>query len=338
MSPSAHSRELPNSLRNMIAEAKAAVDRWDDNPQDADSELSDGLDAAKNWTIRLSQGEYEDDLYWECVAEDCEAVGNWDGAKKAYQNVIRVSQKDLKQSSAYSSIGDLCSILGDERQALAHYHNATECDRVQNSDIFYRLRLAQEATQLLRMGRVRAAKKLAIQGLAAFDVNWAGHLGLVRLKIVLAACESEQGRTAHAWELLSNVWTVLESQRAIWEQYCSDIGSGTHSTYSSWWRLEARCRRREGRIEPEIEAWRKSLDHARLAADGWNRVNRDIYVVRALESLADAYFRGARQTECLETRGEDTNLREKWHLPAAGAPRTEGQSWLRRLFTLRSSR
>src|SRR6266480_8157551 len=75
--------ELPKSLQSLIACAKAAVSNWDVNEDADDSKMQAGHD----WTVRLSRGEYEDYLYWECVAEDCEEAGDWSGAKSAYRRI-----------------------------------------------------------------------------------------------------------------------------------------------------------------------------------------------------------------------------------------------------------
>lgn len=70
MLPSIGSQELPNSLREMIADAKAAVERWRDETDEPEGELRDIVEAGKDWAVRLSKGDYDEDLYWGCVAQD----------------------------------------------------------------------------------------------------------------------------------------------------------------------------------------------------------------------------------------------------------------------------
>jgi hypothetical protein len=67
--------DMPQSLQRMIADAGQQVERWVDV---SDDNVDDTVVAAtRDWAVRLSRGEYDEDLYWECVAEDCERAGDF---------------------------------------------------------------------------------------------------------------------------------------------------------------------------------------------------------------------------------------------------------------------
>lgn len=188
------------------------------------------------------------------------------------------------------------------------------------------------------MGRVRAAKRLASRGLATLDAESFDYLNLARLKVIVAACEFEQREFVKARESLSEAWSVLEGLRANNEQLGTGLGSGIHATYSRWWRLEAMRHQLEGRKDSEIEAWQNCADHAKHAAAGWNRLHRAILVMRALDSLAEAYSRNGRVNECNETREAAEKLRDKWNLPVTSESSVEMPSFFSRLLRFFASR
>jgi tetratricopeptide (TPR) repeat protein len=328
------SQALPKSLRAMISDATAAVESWPVAEPKVDD---DGImEAGKAWAVRLSHGEYDAELYWECTAQDSEEAGNWEDAKAAYQKIVSVAQESFKRGDAYSSLGTLCSILGEFKQALAYFHAASSCEQEQDCKVFYRYWLAQESRHLLRMGRVRAAKKLALRGFATFETGHSDNLNFALLHIVVAACELDQGDVISAERLLSDAWEAMEALRRAFEQSDMDLGSGVHSAYSQWWRQEAKRRHLTGHSESEIEACKNSVDHARNGAVGWNRIGWDIAIVFALESLADACLRNGRLNESSEARAEADRIRDKWHLPAidkSPSERSSYMSWLWNLFS-----
>jgi hypothetical protein len=81
---------LPASLQSRISEAKAAVETWQD--EDEPDEILDGV---RDYFVRLSRGEYDEPLYWECVAEDCEAAGDLMGAIAAYRKMAEVGKGEV---------------------------------------------------------------------------------------------------------------------------------------------------------------------------------------------------------------------------------------------------
>src|SRR5947207_15625531 len=107
--------ELPKSLQSMIEDAKRAVAHWDPREDEGDPILQAGRD----WTLRLSRGEFEDDLYWECIAEDREEVGDWKGALSAYRRIVDLHDLNgTGYSKAYSAMGAVQRLLGDDQAAF----------------------------------------------------------------------------------------------------------------------------------------------------------------------------------------------------------------------------
>lgn len=112
--------ELPKSLQAMIADAKTAIANWDPN-EDADDHILQGV---RDWTLRLSQGEYDDNMYWECVAEDCEENGDWEGAITAYRRILDPQPSGFDHWKACLDIAFIYNLLGDSKAALRYYQRA----------------------------------------------------------------------------------------------------------------------------------------------------------------------------------------------------------------------
>jgi tetratricopeptide (TPR) repeat protein len=313
----------------MIAEAKIAIARWHENADEADEESRDALDTVKEWTIRLSNGEFDETLYWKCAAQDCEEAGDWDGAKAAYQRVIKVNHNSFDQSLGYSSLASLCSILGEDKQALTYYRAASAKELNQVGNIIYRRFLVNKALQLLRMDRIRAARKLATRGLATIETASDDYLNLALLKMVVAQCQLEQRKTVATEDFLTEAWPLLESMREAFEQSGTEFGSGVHSAYCTWWRLEAKRLQITGQKEAELTAWQNSLSHARRGAVGWDRIDWDLAVARTLELLAEAYKRNNRMTESTDALAEAKQIRDRWHLPAIETAPSPKPAYLR---------
>jgi len=313
----------------MIADAKTAVANWHEDADEANEQSQDFPDAAKEWILRLSNGEFEEALYWKCAAQDCEEAGDWDSAKAAYQRVINVSQNSFDQSLAYSSLASLCSILGEHEQALAYYRTASARERNQVGNIIYRRYLVNEALQLLRMDRIRAARKVAIRGLATIESASDDFLNLALLKMVLAQCQLEKRKTVATKDLLTEAWPLLESCREAFEQSGTEIGSGVHSAYCTWWRLEAKRLQLIGQTDAELAAWQNSLMHARSSAVGWDRIDSDLAIARTLELLADAYKRNDCMAESADALADAKQIRNRWHLPATETTQAKRPAHLR---------
>lgn len=316
----------PKSLQAMIADAQQALASWDDDPEDADDEGC--LAAAKEWTARLGRGEYDQKLYWECVAEDCEAEANWEGAKQAYQRVIELEASgEGGFLSAHSDLAGLHFLLGDRRQALKHARLSRKLLSGRLESIVLRCAIVREVWLLLQMGWTVAARRLVTRGLNSFDDESNDCLGYATLQTLWAACDVAERRPADANESLQIAWSYLESLRQSFDaEGLAETASGLQGAIAMWHRVEAERRRLSGDAEGEVEAWQKALACSRLAATGWNRVSWDAAVMRALYTLSDAQRRVGRFNDAAATHAEAEEIRNRWQLPVVEAPRLGGDT------------
>jgi tetratricopeptide (TPR) repeat protein len=331
---------LPKKLEAMIADARCAVERWDD---EGDEDQDAGV---KEWFVRLSRGEYDQDLYWKCVAEDCEAEGDWEGAKNAYRRQIDFEANGRHGFlSAHSDLAGLHALLGEQGPALEHARRATtkeHCDRL--TGIAFRCAIVYETWLLLNAGRTRAARRLIKRGLNSFEEDSPDALGYAKLQTAWAACELAARRAGAAEESLQDAWTYLEAVREwIDVDGGADAASGLQGAYATWWRVEAKRRRLVGDGAGEIEALEQAVASARRAATGWSRVGRDASVMRALSLLSEAQHQQGQFDEAAKTQSEAQLIRSRWRLPEVDATESgDGQSlsaaaargwrWLRSLF------
>lgn len=323
----------------MIDDARRAVERWDDDYRDAykdAGDCADYLDASKDWTVRLSRGEYDQRMYWQCVAEDCEAEGNWNGAKSAYSRLIELEADSQQHGflSAHSDLAGLHSLLGEQAAALNHARRATAIEeRNSVTRIAYRCAVVHEAWLLLRAGRIRAARRLIKRGLASFEEDCPDGLGYAKLAIAWAACDVAARRADAADEWLQSAWCYLEAVReSLTIDGFGDTASGLQGAYRTWWCVEANRRRLIGDGPGEIDARKQSVACARRAATGWNRVGWDASVMRALRSLASAQYRQGQIEEAAKTQEEAESIRLRWRLPIDETPdladdRKQSSSW-----------
>jgi tetratricopeptide (TPR) repeat protein len=115
----AETGELPKSLQQMIAECRDVVANWDPN-EDEDDPI---MKFMREWTLRLSRGEFEDRLYWDCLAEDYEEASDWDGALSAYEKILSLPDiTSVELANAHSAIAAIRSLQGDNEAALRSYH------------------------------------------------------------------------------------------------------------------------------------------------------------------------------------------------------------------------
>src|SRR3954451_14394829 len=153
--------ELPKSLQRMIADCQNAVANWG-TEEDAEDP---GMKAGNEWALRLRRGEFEKDLYWDCVADDCEEAGDWQGALSACRKILDLpGLPEMDYAKALGSIAAIQSLLGDESDALASDHRATASLR-DDTRILSRCFIAREISQLIRMGNTRRPRKLIWRGL-----------------------------------------------------------------------------------------------------------------------------------------------------------------------------
>jgi tetratricopeptide (TPR) repeat protein len=294
-----------------MADARESLERWEREPIDFDDEQEAAW--LRDWTLRLSRGDVDEDLYWKCVAEDCEREGDWEGAIAAYDKVLAAA--DSHPFSPHANIGVILSLLGRHEEALERYRLAVKQLATEEVPIFYRVALADEACQLLSMGRARAAQRVVEAAIRTFEEETEDGLGLARTVTLRACCALERKDLTTALEALNAAWSMLEDLQQVYPG-----GSGVHHTAALWWRAEAKRRQLAGETATEIEAWEQAVKEVKAAAEGWDRLGCDANVMRRLLNLADAYERHGRTDEATRSRRAAETLRAKWHLPAASAP------------------
>jgi tetratricopeptide (TPR) repeat protein len=306
---------LPHSLQALMADARESLERWEREPIDFDDEQQ--ADWLRDWTLRLSRGEVDDDLYWKCVAEDCEREGDWEGAIAAYDKVLAAT--DSHPFSPHANIAAILSLLGRHAEALKRFRLAVKQLATEEVRIFYRVALADEACQLLSMGRARSAQRVVEAAMLTFEEETEDGLGLARTVTLRACCALELKDRTTAKEALDAAWSMLEDLQKVYPG-----GSGVHHMAAMWWRAEAKRRQLAGEAATEIEAWEQAVTEAKAAAEGWDRLSSDANVMRRLLNLAEAYERHWQTDEATESRREAETLRAKWHLPVASAPAPAG--------------
>lgn len=160
------------------------------------------------------------------------------------------------------------------------------------------------------------------QGLASFTEEDIDSLNYANLKILEAACYLKRRSPALAVSSLDEAWNYLEAISQIGRDVgLDDEGSGIHSAYAAWWRMEAKRRRLAGEGETEIEALEQGLSRTRRGAAGWQRIGWDAAIMRALNALADALERRSQITEANQARTEAEEIRRQWRLPRTTSPR-----------------
>jgi tetratricopeptide (TPR) repeat protein len=329
--------ELPRSLQELIADARRSLERWESEPADEPDEILEGV---KEWTARLAHGEYEEDLYWECVAEDCERGGDFRGAIAAYERILGLpEQGGVRRMKALSGLATLHELLGDDRRALAYLRAAVkdeQADPSTESGIFLRLCLYAEARHQVRRGRVRAARRLIRRGCASFEEGHDDYLCYAKLQIAWAECEVAAGHVAGADEALKEAREALE-QYAEWLNPPgaeTGLASGVEAGYAEWWSAEARRRRLTGEPATEVEAWQKALSHLRRGCQGWDNLAWNAAIAKTLQKLADAAERHGQAEAASRARAEGEVIGKRWHLPnGVGADDRKANRWsLGRLF------
>jgi tetratricopeptide (TPR) repeat protein len=304
--------ELPKSLQSLIGDAKAAIADWGSTEDADDPEL---MQFMRDWTERLSRGEFEDYLYWECVAEDCEELGDWEGAKAAYSNIL--DGPSIHYWKALSTLGSLQHMLGEHDAALKSFASAAKSELPKGS-VLWRHTIVKQAWQLLLMARVRQAQRLTRSGLSTLPRCSDDYLGQAKLYIAAAACHLASNKTEAAQKALSQAWELLESLRATLEVHDQMHDAlGVHYTYGVWWRVEATRRRLSGEGGQEIAALECAVEKARFCAgpSGWPRWDFDLELMRTLVELTAAFERQGRTQEAAATRAEAEALRIRRHFP-----------------------
>jgi hypothetical protein len=304
--------ELPKSLQACIRDAKAAIAEWDSSEDDEDPEFDRVI---RDWIERLSRGEYEDYLFWECVAEDCEEAGDWEAAKAAYSNIL--DGPGIHHWKALCSLGFLQQMLGEHDAALKSFALAARSELPKGS-VLWRHSIVKQAWQLLLMGRTRQAQRLAKSGISTLHSCPGDYLGQVKLYIVAASGHLAVNKQDAAQKALSQAWQLLESLRATLEAHDQMKDAlGVHATYAFWWRVKARQRWVSAESDQELAALDRAVEKVRFCAGpyGWPRWDFDLELMRSLGELAAAYERQGRTQDAAATSAEAEAIRSRRHFP-----------------------
>ncbi|MFO0790144.1 MAG: hypothetical protein U0805_11875 [Pirellulales bacterium] len=312
--------ELPKSLQSMIADAQQAIADWDPE-EDSDS---DTLQFVRESTLRLSRGEYEERLYWECLAEDLEEAGDWRGALASYERILKLPGLDsIYAAQACSAVALIQRLFGEYEAELASRRLATEKSD-DGSRILTRHYIANEAAALQRLGFTRQARRLVHRTLAwrQSEGEIVDYLGIARLLIVSARCDLARKKPASAAESLQAAWAWLE---ALVQEYAGEhkdllrSASGIHLAHVWWWHTEANRRRLAGEGDTEIAALEQAIEKARLCfdPDGWRAHWDDLTLMQLLLQMSEAYGRHNRPTEATAFRSEAEEIFKRRRFPEA---------------------
>lgn len=315
------SPELPKGLQAMIADAQVAIANWDADEDANDPDFQFVGQFMRDWTLRLSQGQYDDELYWECVADDLEEAGDWRGAVSAYRRILDLPSASLTEHcKAHASIAAIQRMLGEDNAALESFRNATRKAREFHL-LLWRRYVRSEISQLLRMGFVRRARSLVRKGFAAHEPETNDHLGIAQLLILSAQCDLARGRPAEAAKSSQLAWdwldVLVQDVLSVREDGLRDA-SGVHRTYANWWCTEAKRHRLAGEGASEIDALSNAIERARLCfdRDGWRAHWDDLALMHILLQIADAYDRHGQKAnaEVARTEAEEIRARRKFPL------------------------
>jgi tetratricopeptide (TPR) repeat protein len=324
--------ELPKSLQSAIADCRNAVANWD-----AEEGANDPiLQAGNDWMLRLSRGEFEQDFYWECVAEDCEEAGDWWRAIEAYRKILDLPDLySFNYSKAHTLIAAIHRLLGDDAAALASYEAATAALLPHDEGIFWRHRIGNQIFQLVRMGHIRRARRLVRRGLENHEHESVDHLGIARLLIGLARCELAVQQPDRACQFLQQAWHWLDTLVQSFEDDSESLraAAGIDSTYVTWWRTEATRRRLTDDTGGEIEALQHAIEKTRLCFDpgGWQRPWHELALMRLLLRAADAYDEASRPFDAAASNAAADEIFSRRKFPESAKwvrPDNRQSSWL----------
>jgi tetratricopeptide (TPR) repeat protein len=325
---SSQKAELPRRLQDLIADAQRSLESWESEPASEPDEIFDGV---KEWTARLARGEYDQHLYWECAAEDCERAGDFPRAIAAYERVVATAKdSSISRMQARFDLALLHALQRDDLGASRCCRRALVELEDDDSKIFLRLCLSRVASDDVLNGRLRAAGRKIARGLATFDGEDSDALGYAQLHIAWADCDLASGDGAAAQKSLKAAWEALEQLVDSMRPWINETGpaSGVEAALAAWWTVEARRRREAGEAAEAIAAWQHAVEHCRRGGAGRDNLAWNSSLTRTLRRLADACERHDRVEEAAEARAQAEAIAAQWHLPATwGAERPAARRW-----------
>lgn len=293
---------LPRSLQALIEEARNVQSSVESSVSEEDGIADELLD-------ELRRGEYSQELYWSCVADDAEEAADWEAAKSACNRILALDDVTcFDRVKAHLRVADLLSLQGDDELALQEYQQATSEAKGDETEVIYRTAIVREAWSLVRLEKLKAAKQLVEDGLVSESID-DDSLGAANLLVIKAVCELAVGRLKHSRKTLEAAWQHLECLRSSLEEHgVFDDASGVHSAYASWWRVQAEHFRAAKDSNGEINALSHSLAQARSVASQLSGPFADARVARLLLATADAYERANRIDEANANRKEAQDI------------------------------
>jgi hypothetical protein len=308
---------IPRSLQALIDEARESIASGGRRCSAEElSELpAEVLEALESWDEsdrELSEGKYSQELYWRCVAQDCEEDCDWVGAEKAYLEIVSDPECHAGERwHAHRNLSGLLWLLGRREEACGHASAATEAAFAFESEVAYRTAIRVEAWRLVELGRIDEARRLARKG-RVIKQTVKDHLGVACLLVVMAACDVRQHRLFRA------CWKLGRASRLLrWSK--PDVPAGIALGQCCWWCVEADRRRASRDSAGEIEALRESVAIARRLTE--DPVQSHVYsaarLMRALLATADALQRSNLPDEAALLLDEAHAIHQRWKLPAA---------------------
>jgi len=289
---------LPRSLQTLFVDAKNA--RAQQETPEAPGEYDYVLQAVDDFVDGLCRGEYTKELYWECIATDCEEDGDWDSAKAAYHNILDLEgDSRFHRWKVFNSLAQLHALLGEDDLAQKYFKAATKESKDDNSDVLCRQSLSQESWHLIRLGRIQPALILAREGLST-KTDDVADLMTAKLLTSLAMCFLAKGRHRKTYQLIQQAWQHLEVLRgSLDDAGVMQDATGVHGTYCTWWRVQAEYLRMMGDSIGELHALENSLDKARYVAIPSQLPGpfADARVMQTLLAITDALQRTGRADE-----------------------------------------
>lgn len=308
-------KTLPRSLQQLISGARQIVEERKSEPDPPEQDpILQGVD---DWLIGLSRGEFDQELYWRCQAEDCEEDGDWQGAISANQRILEIEfQHGVTHSLAHQRLAWIFNLLGDGASALQHCQTATRVFGDGVLDVLHAQSVVKEVWQLLQLRQDVAALQ-RIDQLIAEPMDWDGNSFVyAQFCLMRAACQITNGKGVLAKNLLLSARRIFDDLCMSTSDNEMGVPPGVLNLLGSWWAVEAERCRLAGDGKAELRAFRESLKLAEQLAsdDPISIVAAEYTVMRRLLALAAACDRQGLAEEAAEhrVRAEQICVRRKF--------------------------